>query len=94
MHLINRLDEVKGATMAWKSNLTHLSIGDAGLTLESSSELRQRVTELSDQVKRLDQEIKRLANQTVQLQDMSRYYQREMNQLQLSVFDANQVENI
>lgn len=91
MHLYRRVEEIKLATMEWKSNLSKLSIGESGLTLGTSNEFRQRVTLMSEEVKKLESDMKQLAQQLTQLQETSRYFHREIKHLQLSVFDASRV---
>lgn len=82
---------MKIATNEWKSNLTNLSVGESGLTLESSNQLRERVTKVSQDVKKLQSEMKSFVNQVYKLQDLSKNFEREMKSLKLSVEDASRV---
>ena len=91
MNLLRRVDEMKIATNEWKSNLTNLSVGESGLTIESSNQLRERVTKVSQEVKKLQNDMKAFVNQVYKLQDISKNFEREMKSLQLSVEDASRV---
>ena len=68
---------MKIATTEWKSNLTNLSIGESGLTIDSSNELRERVTKISQEVKKLEDDMKTFVNQMYKLQDMSKNFDRD-----------------
>jgi methyl-accepting chemotaxis protein len=91
MNLLRRVEEMKIATNEWKSNLTNLSVSESGLTLDSSNELRERVTKMSQEIKKLEEEMKNFVNQMNKLKDMSRYFDQEIKHLQLSVHDASRV---
>jgi chromosome segregation ATPase len=91
VNLVRRVEEMKIATTEWKSNLTNLSIGESGLTLDSSNQLRERVTKMSQDVKKLENDMKLFVNQMYKLQDVSRNFDREIKSLQLSVQDASRV---
>ena len=82
---------MKIATNEWKSNLTNLSVGESGLTLESSNQLREHVTKVSQDVKKLQSDMKSFVNQVYKLQDLSKSFEREMKSLKLSVEDASRV---
>jgi hypothetical protein len=90
-NLLRRVDEVKLATTEWKSNLTNLSVGQSGLTSDSSTNLRNQVTRISQEVKKLEDDMKAFVNQMYKLQDMSKNFERDIRSLQLSVQDASQV---
>ncbi len=94
LNLVRRVEEVKVATKEWKSNLTSLSIGESGLTVDSSNGLRERVTKISQEVKKLEDDMKTFVNQVYKLQDMSKNFDRELKSLHLSVQDASQVCHI
>lgn len=91
LNLLHRVEEMKIATNQWKSNLTSLSVGETGLTLQSSNDLRDRVTKISHEVKQLENNMKLFVNQMYKLQDVSKNFNREIKSLQLSVQDASQV---
>ncbi len=82
---------MKTATNQWKFNLTSLSIEESGLTLDSSNQLRERVTKMSQDVKKFENDMKQFVNQMYKLQDISRNFDREIKTLQLSVQDASRV---
>ncbi|CAF3482923.1 unnamed protein product [Rotaria sordida] len=88
LNLLRRVEEMKIATAEWKSNLTNLSVGQSGLTLDLSNELRERVTKISQDVKKFDDDMKIFVKQMYELQDMSKNFDREMKALQLSVPDT------
>ena len=94
LNLVRRVEEMKIATTEWKSNLTNLSVGESGLTIESSNELRERVTKISQEVKQLEEDMKTFVNQMYKLQDLSRNFDREIKSLQFSVQDASRVCHI
>ena len=91
LNLVRRVEEMKIATTEWKSNLTNLSVGESGLTLDSSNALRERVTNISEEVKKLEEDMKTFVNQMYKLQDLSKNFDREMKSLQISVHDASRV---
>jgi predicted nuclease with TOPRIM domain len=91
LNLVRRVQEMKIATTEWKSNLTNLSVGESGLTIDSSNALRERVTKISQEVKTLEEDMKTFVNQMYKLQDLSRNFDREIKSLQLSVQDASRV---
>ncbi|CAF5099741.1 unnamed protein product, partial [Rotaria magnacalcarata] len=87
--LVTRVEEVKIATAAWKSNLTNLPIGQSGLTVDVSNELRERVTRVSQDVKKFEIDMKTFVKEMYELQDMTKNFDREIKSLQLSVQDAS-----
>jgi uncharacterized protein (DUF3084 family) len=91
LNLLRRVEEMKTATNQWKFNLTSLSIEESGLTLDSSNQLRERVTKMSQDVKKFENDMKQFVNQMYKLQDISRNFDREIKTLQLSVQDASRV---
>ena len=90
-NLLRRVDEVKVAAAEWKSNLTSLSVGQSGLSVDSSTELRTRVSTIAQEVKKLDDDMKAFVNQMYKLQDTAKNFERDVRTLQLSVQDASQV---
>ena len=91
LNLLHRVEEMKIVTAEWKSNLTSLSIGESGLTLDSSNELQQQVKTVSQDVKELKADMKAFVERMYKLQDMSKNFNREIKSLHLSIRDANRV---
>ncbi|CAF3518338.1 unnamed protein product [Rotaria socialis] len=87
--LVARVEEAKIATAAWKSNLTNLPVGQSGLTVDVSNELRERVTRVSQDVKKFEIDMKIFVKEMYELQDMAKNFDREIKSLQLSVQDAS-----
>ena len=90
-YLVGEIVRIKVDASEQQSNLTNLSTGESDLTLESSSELRERVTRISQEVKQLDDKMNLLGNQINRLQEMSRDFDRQMKHLRISVYDASRV---
>ena len=90
-YLVSQIGQIRVAAIEWQSNLTNLSTGESDLTVESSNELRERVTRISQEAKQLDEKMNLFANQINRLQEMSRDFDRQMKRLRISVYDASRV---